>query len=958
MKFKVLFFLCLLGPIKLGCPAAVYVPLDHSTVLPCSFRLPTPLTDDHLNITWTFEGLVVASKKHVERGFYMNPLDIVGGSFDLTVINTTAHQQGVYECSVNCNGTEYSTNITLVVMAPPTMSIPSPAVVLGRESVVECWAKAFSPPWITFSWTRAGKNFKAPQVFEGNQTQDGLYEAVSRVTLVPELADQNNSLSCMVQHEALEEPLIQEFKMTVIILPKVSLSVVPSVSHSSPLTLACDVNGFYPSNVSVVWMQQGTTMAKAPQARLNSDGTYTTRHFHTLSLEERERAGWVHCIAQQPRVSQPVSGSIDLLAASSFVRDIVLTKSAKASVAMMIISLILVFLLCFGFSWKRRDEKQKSLNVSAIILPPRVVVGQKGRVTISIEGRRADRVQTTWFLNDIPIVDTSYTEENRYDPIYPKGHGHSHRISRTSVASEKGPLLQATAPGYYKLYTQQPFHSSGPTKQLLSSVTFAPNLSVHKGAVFKCQISYKGKDNIVMEKVSDKFTILAPPEVSEIQLSEPNEETGIVTLTVSASHFHPDVITFRWFCEGGELSPLAAPLALSAPRPDAQGFFSAMSQCRLPMVELERGKTTVWVTVHHMSLKQPVTRKTVGFIKKPIVSEIMGTVSPSATLQQPLNLVCEITGFYPPDITVKWLKRGKNESGGEDVVIGAGEVWGPLQTSPRMFKATAVVKDVEKAEEVVCKVEHCSVLEPLERVWRNTHFVAPLVPLSLCVDWRDDGVGVFSLYLSGGVPHPKLLWAAGSTTLSLLVSREMEQAGGEGQKGLLSICAVAISPEPGSEPDRNKPLHCSQLPVLENEAVDRTTSSSENRWEKDIRWAAGNTSQPSDTMCEPRTGPVEELQPSYINTVSKKKNGRRGGKERLRVAVEIAHPALSLPIYRTWTEPGDEFAVRYLTCTLILNLISDGRIRKFIDAYWANCVDCLGLPYRGCGKISQTRSHK
>lgn len=47
--------------------------------------------------------------------------------------------------------------------------------------------------------------------------------------------------------------------------------------------------------------------------------------------------------------------------------------------------------------------------VSGIILPPRVIVGQKGRVTVSIEGRRVDRVQTAWFLNDTPISDTSLT---------------------------------------------------------------------------------------------------------------------------------------------------------------------------------------------------------------------------------------------------------------------------------------------------------------------------------------------------------------------------------------------------------------------------------------------------------------------------------------------------------------------------------------------------------------------
>lgn len=60
------------------------------------------------------------------------------------------------------------------------------------------------------------------------------------------------------------------------------------------------------------------------------------------------------------------------------------------------------------------SEKQKSLNMSGIILPPRLVVGQKGRVTVSIEGRRVDRVQTAWFLNNTPISDTSLTGRRSY----------------------------------------------------------------------------------------------------------------------------------------------------------------------------------------------------------------------------------------------------------------------------------------------------------------------------------------------------------------------------------------------------------------------------------------------------------------------------------------------------------------------------------------------------------------
>lgn len=63
--------------------------------------------------------------------------------------------------------------------------------------------------------------------------------------------------------------------------------------------------------------------------------------------------------------------------------------------------------------------------------------------------------------------------------------------------------------GYYKLHTQGPLHSSkNGTKQLISSLTFIPKISIHKGAVFKCQVSYIGKDKIVEERVSEKFTVL------------------------------------------------------------------------------------------------------------------------------------------------------------------------------------------------------------------------------------------------------------------------------------------------------------------------------------------------------------------------------------------------------------------------------------------------------------------
>ncbi|KAL1263786.1 hypothetical protein QQF64_004141 [Cirrhinus molitorella] len=862
MKFKVLFYLWLLGLINPGSSADVSVPLGSSAVLNCSFTSMSLVDDSLLNITWSFNGLVIASRNHTQPGFFLNTTASFMGSFPLTVYNATPDQQGVYECRVSYNDSHYSTDVTLTLLVPPLVSIMLPEVVLKRKTVVECWARSFSPPQIMFTWTRAGNKIQDPQKLQVNRTEDGLFDAVSWLTFIPQISDQNTSFGCEVQHTALVKPILEEFRPHITVLPKVSVSAVPSASHSSPLTLSCDVSGFFPDKVSVLWVQNGKVLPNLPFAVQNEEGMYRSHQYHTLSVEERSRGGEVQCVAQQPNVQEAAYGTIDLSTVDPRVHNPGLNKSAKASVAMMIISLTLVFLLCFGFSWKRRDEKLKSLNVSAIVLPPRVIVGKKGRVTISVEGRLAERVQTTWFLNDAPISDTTYKEKKSdlfSSAVY------TPRTSRVSVVSEKSSLLPSAAAGYYKLHTQMsPRSSSSSMKQLFSSVTFIPDLSIHKGAVFKCHISYKGKDKLVAERVSDKFTILAPPDVSEIQFSEPHEEGGIVTMTAQASHFHPDIITFRWFCEGGELSPVSIPQALAAPRPDAVGFFSAMSQCRLPAAELERGETRVWVTVHHTALKQPITRQTRGFIKRPSVSEIISSPL-SSSAEGAVALACDITDFYPPEISVRWLHAKANESeedeDSEREIRDGAELWGPLQTLPRTFRAKALIKELletRRRGEIVCRVMHCSLLKPIDRVWRNTHTVAPSIPPSLSVRWSTDGVGIFSVLLSGGKPRAEVLWAAG---------RQESDSRRAGHTRKIRPPSVDCNAE------------CEKADGLESVGEDKRLNERLEENDED-----------------------EDVDPSYINTVRLRKEK----KERLRVNVEITHPALRLPAYLTWTEPAEE----------------------------------------------------
>lgn len=113
----------------------------------------------------------------------------------------------------------------------------------------------------------------------------------------------------------------------------------------------------------------------------------------------------------------------------------------------------------------------------------------------------------------------------------------------------------------------------------------------------------------------------------------------------------------------------------------------------------------------------------IGFIKSPRVSEIMSSTSPP---DQTLSLGCEITDFYPPNISVTWLKLREGEQDDrEEEVIEGGELWGPIQTQPRLYRATASLRrratNQEKRERggFICRVEHSSLLEPIEKHWRN-----------------------------------------------------------------------------------------------------------------------------------------------------------------------------------------------------------------------------------------------
>lgn len=238
--------------------------------------------------------------------------------------------------------------------------------------------------------------------------------------------------------------------------------------------------------------------------------------------------------------------------------------------------------------------------------------------------------------------------------------------------------------------------------------------------------------------------------------------------------------------------------------------------------------------------------------------------------------------------------------------------------------------------------------------------VAPIIPSSISVCWSSEGVGVFSLLLKGGHPKAKLFWAAGGATFSQLESSEAEEIGDDGQRELKSVCALERSESPlnstkkqleGQKNICRTSIYQSYLIITFIITCDQklrqivskyyqlmfagyvkcrisshshisfnqfffflteTTAAVADAETEGIEFIDEKVEEENDSSDrdkETTSGPEEDSdkeneddpKPLHINRVNLRAVCRENERARLRVCVEITHPALKLPVYRTWT---------------------------------------------------------
>ncbi|XP_077303643.1 natural cytotoxicity triggering receptor 3 ligand 1-like [Lithobates pipiens] len=205
--------------LDVSAPSTQRALFTRDTVLICTFSVDKQMLDlNYLIISWTFQGKVILRYDNKvfstqDPRMSLNVESLRDGFAALHISNVTISDRGTYVCTVIYNAESKEKEISLKVFAKPLLSIQSTKVQRNTENTLTCKATGFFPPDILITWYRNGEVLRNHFMGEPQIYKDGMFYVDSTMTITPTKDDQNQTFSCRVRHDSLQEPLREDFQL-------------------------------------------------------------------------------------------------------------------------------------------------------------------------------------------------------------------------------------------------------------------------------------------------------------------------------------------------------------------------------------------------------------------------------------------------------------------------------------------------------------------------------------------------------------------------------------------------------------------------------------------------------------------------------------------------------------------------------------------------------------------------
>uniref|UniRef100_A0ABM5G532 Tyrosine-protein phosphatase non-receptor type substrate 1-like n=1 Tax=Pogona vitticeps TaxID=103695 RepID=A0ABM5G532_9SAUR len=244
--------------------------------------------------------------------------------FSISIPNIRPEDAGTYYCvkyragspereEKSGQGTEVS---VIATPSSPSISGPTGRVESGAVVTFNCTSDGFSPRDITLTWMKDRRAIQPSQTKVLPEGESISYQVWSTVDVRLTKDDVKSQLVCRITHNTLPSPLEQSFSLGEVLRVPPSVRVETSPSSPVPLngtvSFTCSVESFYPSDATLIWLENNTKSetATVDTVTQNWDGTSSLRStLEVKATEERNLSVFTCLVAHdsQPPVNETVA---------------------------------------------------------------------------------------------------------------------------------------------------------------------------------------------------------------------------------------------------------------------------------------------------------------------------------------------------------------------------------------------------------------------------------------------------------------------------------------------------------------------------------------------------------------------------------------------------------------------------------------------------------------------------
>lgn len=277
---------------------------------------------------WIKDGEHIGSDKDVTipgLSRYAIEGDASAGEYNLKITGVALVDDGLYQCQVTPSAEDAGLNshtAKLTVQRPPgSVSLdgsPMMSVKVSEAVNLTCNANGANPA-ATIAWFRDNAPLEGAIYSSGRAANDvsgKLWDAVSVLSVTPELNDHGLVYECRASNAAVTEPIVAGLTFDVQHAPVVAVETIPAEIREETTTICRCVVDANPRSVSYVWSKNGDTLTGVESNQMEllvtkEDHKATIKCSATNTIGTTEGSMELNVLYGPRLVEVPISISVD-----------------------------------------------------------------------------------------------------------------------------------------------------------------------------------------------------------------------------------------------------------------------------------------------------------------------------------------------------------------------------------------------------------------------------------------------------------------------------------------------------------------------------------------------------------------------------------------------------------------------------------------------------------------------